>query len=303
MIELSDEHVIFEFSDAARPALTIPSGETVRIRTKDCFGNQLQTPEDSIDALDWDNVNPATGPVYVEGAHAGDVLKVELLKVSVDDHAAMCTGEHEGTLGDIFHDGLRSALRPIRDGRLVWDEARGVELPLKPMIGVIGVAPAGGERVNCGTPGHHGGNMDNTQIGEGTTLYFPVACDGALFGCGDLHAVMGDGEIGVSGAEVAGHVTARLTALHDRALANPVLEDADRFITIASAPTLDEACDTAVHDMVAILSARLTGISTEDLVMLLSLCGDVQVCQIVDPQRTARFAVPKRVIEAYGFTW
>lgn len=303
MVELSDERVIFEFSAAHEPALRVASGETVRIRTKDCFGNQLQTAEDSIAALDWDNVNPATGPVFVEGVHAGGVLKVELLKVEVDDHIAACTGQDEGTLGDLFHDGLRSVVRQIRDGRLVWDAERGVELDLKPMIGVIGVAPDGGQSINCGTPGHHGGNMDNTQVGEGATIYFPVACEGALFGCGDLHAVMGDGEIGVSGAEVAGHVTARLTALDDRSLTNPVLEDAERFMTIASAPTLDEAADVAVHDMVAILSQRLSGISTEDLVMLLSLCGDVEVCQIVDPLRTVRFAVPKKVIEKYGFTW
>jgi amidase len=303
MVELSDDKVIFEFSDACEPALTIASGDTVRIRTKDCFGNQLQTQEDSIDALDWNNVNPATGPVFVEGARAGDVLKVELLKVEVDDHTAMCTGTGEGTLGDVLKNGLLSNVKPIRGGKLVWDEDRGVKIDLKPMIGVIGVAPADGQAINCGTPGHHGGNMDNTQIGEGTTLYFPVACDGALFGCGDMHAVMGDGEIGVCGAEVAGHVTARLTALHDRTINNPILEDADRFMTIASAPTLDEACDTAVHEMVDILMQRTSGISEEDLVMLLSLVADVEVCQIVDPLRTARFVVPKKIVNAYGFTW
>ena len=80
------------------------------------------------------------------------------------------------------------------------------------MIGVIGVAPEG-EPVNCGTPGSHGGNMDNTAITTGATLYFPVAVEGALFGCGDMHAAMGDGEISVSGAEVAGWATVTLTAL------------------------------------------------------------------------------------------
>lgn len=303
MVELSDEKVIFEFSAAAEPALTVDSGQTVRIRTKDCFGNQLQTEADSIDGLDWDNVNPATGPVFVRGARPGGVLKVELLRLEVDDHIAACAGTGEGTLGDVMDRGLCSTVKKIRDGRLVWDEARGVELDLAPMIGVIGVAPADGQSINCGTPGHHGGNMDNTQIAQGATLYFPVACEGALFACGDMHAVMGDGEIGVSGAEVAGHVTARLTALDDRSIVNPVLEDDERFMTIASAPTLDEAAETAVHDMLALLEPRLSGISREDLVMLLSLCAHVQVCQIVDPLRTARFVAPKAVLAPYGFTW
>lgn len=301
MIELSDDRTFFEFTAKAEPALKVNSGDTVRIRTKDCFGNQLKTPEDTIATLDWDNVNPGTGPIFVEGAKPGDVLKVELLKLEIDEQCAMCTGEEEGTLGDLFHDGYVNILRPVRDGKVIWGD--GVEIDCNPMIGVIGVAPEGDEGINCGTPGHHGGNMDNTMITQGSTLYFPVATEGALFGCGDMHAVMGDGEVSVSGAEIAGHVTARLTALHDRTLGNPVLENADSFITIASAPTFDEAADTAVHDMVSILGQRLTGISTEDLVMLLSLVGNVQVCQIVDPMRTARFVVPKKVISHYGFNW
>lgn len=301
MIELSDERVFFAFSADNEPALRVMSGDTVRIRTKDCFGNQLQKPADSIDQLDWDNINPATGPIFVEGAHPGDTLKVELLKIRVDEQSALCTGQGEGTLGDLFHDGLHSNLKPIKDGMLVWGD--GIALECAPMIGVIGVAPADGASVNCGTPGHHGGNMDNTMVSEGATLYFPLSVEGALFGCGDLHAVMGDGEIGVSGAEVAGYVTARLTVLDDRTVTNPILENAGYLATIASAQTFDEAADQAVHDMASLLEGRLKGISTPDLVMLLSLCADVQVCQIVDPLRTARFVVPKKVLAAYGFAW
>ncbi len=301
MLEISDENVIFSFSQDQAPVARIASGECIRIRTKDCFGNQLQSPQDSIDALDWDNVNPATGPVFVEGARPGTVLKVELLKIEVDDQSSMCTGQDEGTCGDLFADGLHSTLKRVEEGKLIW--GNGIELDCDPMIGVIGVAPAQGASINCGTPGHHGGNMDNTMVAEGSVLYFPVAAPGALFGCGDMHAVMGDGEIGVCGAEIAGYVTARLTVLDDRTLTSPVLENEEFFTTIASAATLDEACELAVHDMMELLEPRLSGITRADLVMLLSLCADVQVCQIVDPLRTARFVVPKKVLKAYGFSW
>lgn len=301
MIELSDGQVLYSFSADMVPELLVASGETVRIRTQDCFGNQLQGPDDSIDRLDWNRVNPATGPLFIEGAQPGDVLKASIERIEIDDRAVLCTGEAEGVLGDLFHDGLASIAKPIADNKLIW--GNGIEFPCKPMIGVIGVAPAGNEPITCGTPGSHGGNMDNTMIVQGSTLYLPVAQPGALFGCGDLHALMGDGEIGVSGAEVAGYVTARFDILKDRALANPVLVNAESFFTIASATTLDDACSNAVHDMMGILEERLSGISREDLVMLLSLCGDVQVCQIVDPQKTARFAMPLHVLSAYGFTW
>lgn len=296
MVELNDERVLYAFSKDLEPALTVASGETVRIRTKDCFGNQIQRPEDQLDEIDWDHINPATGPVYVEGAVAGGALKVRVEAIEFDPQTASCTGKDEGVCGDLF-DRWSTHLCALEGDELVWDDR--LRIPLRPMIGVIGVAPAG-EPVNCGTPGSHGGNMDNTAITAGATLYFPVAVDGALFGCGDMHAAMGDGEVSVSGAEVAGYATVTLTALPELHLANPLIENATHIGTIASAPTLDEAADAAVHDMVRIV-AEATGAPADELVMLFSLVADVQVCQMVDPQKTVRFMVPKYALEAYGF--
>ena len=200
MQELNDERVLFAFARDLEPALTVASGETVRIRTQDCFGNQVQTPEDELDEINWDRINPATGPVFVEGAVPGGALKVTIENIELDPQTASCTGKDEGVCGDRF-DAWSTRLCAIEDGELRWSDK--LSIPLNPMIGVIGVAPEG-EPVNCGTPGSHGGNMDNTAITTGATLYFPVAVEGALFGCGDMHAAMGDGEISVSGAEVAG---------------------------------------------------------------------------------------------------
>lgn len=293
MIELSDEKHFYAFDKALEPALRVASGETVRIRTMDCFGNQVKAEEDQIDNIDWNAINPATGPIYVEGAIPGGALKVEVKAIEFDGQACVATGENEGVCGDRLG-AWSKALCAITEDGVVWSDK--LTLPLRPMIGVIGVAPAG-KAVNCGTPGSHGGNMDNTAITAGATLYFPVAVEGALFGCGDMHAVMGDGEIGVSGAEAAGHATVTLTALPKMKLSNPVMENDTHFITIASAETLDKAVDTAVHDMLDILYAR-TGIAEDELAMLLSLVGDVRVCQVVDPEKTVRFEVPKYVIDA-----
>ena len=157
-----------------------------------------------------------------------------------------------------------------------------------------------GEPVNCGTPGSHGGNMDNTAITTGATLYFPVAVDGALFGCGDMHAAMGDGEVSVSGAEVAGYATVTLTAMPELKLVNPLIENDTHFGIIVSAESLDTAAELAVQQMVDLLASR-TNEFEADLVMLLSLVADVQVCQMVDPQKTVRFMVPKYVLDAIGF--
>lgn len=296
MHQLDDSHVLFAFDGTLEPALSIASGESVRIRTKDCFSNQLQKPEDTLDEINWDAINPATGPVYVEGAVAGGALKVEIEDIELDAQTASCTGKDEGVYGDKLA-GWSTRLCAIEGEELVWNET--LRIPLNPMIGVIGVAPAG-EPVNCGTPGSHGGNMDNTAIGKGAVLYFPVAVDGALFGCGDMHAVMGDGEVSVSGAEVAGYATVKLTALPDLQLVDPVIETATHFGIIASAESLDAAADRAVHEMVELVHAR-TGVDEAELVMLLSLVADVQVCQMVDPEKTVRFMMPKYVLESLGF--
>ena len=296
MIELDDSKTLFSFDKDLEPVLKVPSGETVRIRTKDCFGNQLQGPEDQLSEIDWEAINPATGPIYVEGAVAGGALKVHIDNIELDAQTSSCTGKDEGVCGDRFSDWATHFCK-VEDGKVVWDER--LSIPLAPMIGVIGVAPEG-EPVNCGTPGKHGGNMDNTAIAAGATLYFPVAVDGALFGCGDMHAVMGDGEVSVSGAEVAGYATVTLTALPELSVPNPLIENETHFGIIVSAESLDKASELAVQQMVDLLASR-TNESEADLVMLLSLVADVRVCQMVDPEKTVRFMVPKYVLDALGF--
>lgn len=297
MIELDDAKTLFSFDKDLEPVLKVPSGETVRIRTKDCFGNQLQGPEDQLSKIDWEAINPATGPIYVEGAVAGGTLKVHIDNIELDAQTSSCTGKDEGVCGDRFSDWATHFCK-VEDGKVVWDER--LSIPLAPMIGVIGVAPEG-EPVNCGTPGKHGGNMDNTAIAAGATLYFPVAVDGALFGCGDMHAVMGDGEVSVSGAEVAGYATVTLTALPELSVPNPLIENDTHFGIIVSAESLDKASELAVQQMVDLLASR-TNESEADLVMLLSLVADVRVCQMVDPEKTVRFMVPKYVLDAIGFS-
>lgn len=297
MIELDDAKTLFSFDKDLEPVLKVPSGETVRIRTKDCFGNQLQGPEDQLSEIDWEAINPATGPIYVEGAVAGGTLKVHIDNIELDAQTSSCTGKDEGVCGDRFSDWATHFCK-VEDGKVVWDER--LSIPLAPMIGVIGVAPEG-EPVNCGTPGKHGGNMDNTAIAAGATLYFPVAVDGALFGCGDMHAVMGDGEVSVSGAEVAGYATVTLTALPELSVPNPLIENDTHFGIIVSAESLDKAAELAVQQMVDLLASR-TNESEADLVMLLSLVADVRVCQMVDPKKTVRFMVPKYVLDAIGFS-
>lgn len=293
---VSSESVIYEFSKDTQPVLHLESGQELVFETCDCFNKQLDL-KPSIQNLDWNHVNPATGPVYVEGAQAGDVLKVEILRIELADHAWMVAGEGVGSYGSHLSDGLHVRRLEIEDGELIWDDK--VSFELDPMIGVIGVAPAD-RAINCGTPAEHGGNMDNTMVREGATLYFPIFVDGALFAAGDMHALMGDGEVGVTGAEISGEILLRLSVIKNKRLESPVLVDQDDFSVIASAKTFDEAADEAVRIMVELLKDKID-MPTEEIVMLLSLCANLEICQVVDPQKTARLVISRDVLEAYNY--
>ena len=285
--------VIYKFSKDNVPALTVDAGASVKLHTLDCFGEQIDKKSPALDGLDWERINPATGPVYINGAEIGDTLKVTIEKIAVASTAVVSTGKDMGLFGDEFKEVYVKVL-DIKDSMLIFNE--GLSIPLKPMIGVIGVAPSK-EAINCGVPGHHGGNMDNNLINEGSTLYFPVLTKGALFACGDVHAVMGDGEVCVTGAEVSAEVTVKLEVIKDKCLPNPLLENDEYIITIASDESLDVAVETSVRDMLAFILKTSNKFTKEELVMLFSLVGNTEICQIVDPKKTARFLFPKAILK------
>ena len=282
---------VFALGDNKENAVKVQQGEILEFHTRDCFNNQIDSEDYVMDVLDWDHINPATGPVYVEGAEKGAVLKVEILDIKLDDMGTMCCLPENGVLGaDITENQIKKV--PVKDDKAIFNQ---FELPLNPMIGVIGVAPEN-ESVPCGTPGRHGGNMDNTKIAKGATLYLPVFHDGAYFGCGDVHACMGDGEIMVSGIEIGAVVSVRLTVLKGVSIDNPRLEDAENIYTIASSEDIEKAIYTATKDMCGILQKNL-GYTLNEAGMLMSAAGNLQFCQVVDPERTVRMAIPKTICD------
>ena len=285
------ENYIYALGDHCDKAIKVSEGEVIEIETRDCFNNQIDSEDYVMDSLDWDAINPATGPYYLENAKEGDVLKVDILDIQLAPLGTMACLSENGVLGkDIINTGIKKV---HCDSHFAY--FNDIAIPLKPMIGVIGVAPKDAP-VTCGTPGSHGGNMDNTKIGIGATLYLPIFKDGAYFALGDVHAVMGDGEIMVSGVEIGAKVSVKLSVLKGISIDEPRLEDATHIYTVSS----DENIETAIHKacitMNQILQKHLK-YSLNDAGMLMSACGDLQFCQVVDPKRTVRFAIPKFVCD------
>ncbi|TVT27272.1 acetamidase [Salinicoccus cyprini] len=296
---LDKSHYYYAMSKDNEAALTVAMGDTVEIETYDCFQGQITSAETVLDALDWDQINPATGPIHVEGIKAGDVLKVTIDDIALDSSGVMLTGPGLGIMGEsLEHMEAKMFDVDTAGGRVSFN---GLELPLNPMIGVIGVAPEN-IPVNNGTPERHGGNMDSKKITTGAELYLPVFHDGALFGLGDVHAKMGDGEISVSGLEIGAKITVTLDKAANLSTQHPVVIDQDGIHMMVSDKSLDTAVEASVKQMIALLHPY-TGLTLSEMTMLMSLVGETQINQVVDPLKTARFFVPRHVLEHFNISF
>ena len=289
MIAVSDTHRIGVMSAENAPAAFCGDGDIVLFETRDCSdgavardGSRERTPGKYI-------ANPATGPLYVRGAVPGDTLKVEILKIECAPWGFMGTGFGNNYMKNIPGE-RKIRTFDIADGTV---KLGGHAFPVSPMIGVIGVAPAGAG-IDTETPDAHGGNMDCTLIREGAEVYFPVNTPGALLAMGDLHAAMGDGEVCWYGLEVAGKVTARVSIVHGVKTETPAVIDRNRFAVIASAPTLDDSTRIAIEQMYKVLTD--CGWDRTEAGYLMSLKCDLTICQCVDPNMTVRAEIPAELL-------
>lgn len=291
MKKLTKDKVIFEMSKENEPVLSVDSGAKVIFETMDCFSGEVCSAEDTVSNIDFAKVNPATGPLFVKGAEVGDTLKVTINHIKVAEQGVILTAPGLGLLAD----GIEQEETVIVEVTDDVAKYKGLELPLRKMIGVIGTAPAG-EPVNTGTPHDHGGNLDTIAITEGATIYLPVNVDGALLAMGDMHAAMGDGEIMGAGLEVAGEIEVEVEVLKDAELPLPFVETEELYITLGSRETMEEASQLALNNMVQFLQTK-TDLTFNQAGMFLSMAGDLKVSQAVNPNKTMRVEVQKKVIE------
>ena len=283
MHKVTRNQIIYKMSPENVPVLMVDAGQAFEFETEDALHGQIKNESDGFDGLNWDQINPATGPVYVNGANPGDVLSVKIKKIEVADTGVVMCGPGMGVLGHLLEKSASKVVK-IADGFAHFSPR--FKLPLNKMVGVIGVAPPKGE-IPCGVPDFHGGNMDCKEIREGATVLLPVFVPGALLSLGDLHAVMADGEAGVSGIEVSGSVVVTVDVIKGVQYPLPMIENDTHYMTIASHESLDTAVDMAAQNMAKFLVAKYD-IGISEAVMLVSLAGDIRICQVVDPKKTAR---------------
>ncbi len=287
-----------KFSSAIPPILTVASGTGIEAFTEDASDEQFQLDSEfsALDALDFEPIHPLTGPVYVEGAEPGDILKVTLHKVEIGDWGWNAILPGFGFLADTFPEAkyLRTyELGPDKEYVQFNDDIR---IPLRPFPGVMGVAPTTSEMLSTIPPRANGGNMDDPNMTEGTTVYFPVFVEGALFSIGDGHATQGLGEVCGTAIEAPLRIIYEVEVIKGRSIQEPQYETDDYYATTGFATTIDEAAKKATLYMVEYLQQE-HGLDLNEAYALCSLAGDLQIAEVVDmPHMLVTMHLSKEVL-------
>jgi acetamidase/formamidase len=296
----------------AKPALRIASGDIIDVDTlltnnptglarAGVPDNKIQASLKTIVAeVTGDRRGPGghilTGPVYVESAQPGDVLEVKILSIAfpLDYGYNGCAG----ILPENCDRSVTSRIIPINATAMTAEFAPGIVIPLKPFFGSMGVAPAPElGRVSSNPPGKHAGNLDNKELGVGSTLFIPVFAPGALFEVGDGHGAQGDGEVDQTAIETSLRGRIQLTVRKDIKLTWPRAETATDYISMATDPDLMVATKAAIQEMVDFVAERWH-MTKHQAYQLVSVAGNVAVTQLVDrPNHGVHVRLPKSIFK------
>jgi amidase len=296
MLRIPRDRLTYEFSAASTPVARVAPGDRFVVETHDTSTGRIHRAEDVpefVRVRDPRKVNPAAGPIFIEGAAPGDdlIVDIEAIRLAPIGFVRVLAG------AGVLQDGIapNGVLMARVDGEHVVLGER-IRLPLRPMVGVIGTAPAAGV-VYTAAPGVQGSNIDVNAITVGARVHLPVHVPGALLAIGDLHASMGDGEVSGTGIEIAGEVTVRVDVAPGAASARPWIETEDDWVTTGNGLTLEDAVEIAVEELVRLLMSRLD-LSRTDAFLLVSARGDVRIGQcarIRGLDATAYAVFPKAV--------
>ena len=298
------------YSAQAKPALSVHSGDTVRMQTlSTCSIQRMEAggvPSSAIPQYDRDiheqvkEKGPGghilTGPVFIAEAEPGDVLEVQIQKIEIDvPYACNSFGPGRGFLPNDFPY-ARTKVIPLDRDRMLARFAPNILIPLHPFFGSMGVAPPSAGKLNSGPPWMHAGNMDNRELVAGTTLYIPVHAKGALFEAGDGHAGQGNGEVDITALETWLTGTFKFIVHKDQRLLWPRAETPSNYISMGFDEDLKTATEMAVHNMIDFLAAE-KHLSREDAYALTSVAIDVDITQLVDGKMGVHAMCPKNIFQ------
>jgi acetamidase/formamidase len=288
----------YTFGPHHAPVATVQPGETVVVYTVDALGDLLvdesQRPSDVLGPY----LNPQTGPLYIEGAEAGDTLAVTILDIEpLRDTAVSCTIPYFGGLTSTAS--TASLQEPLEERTWIYHRQPDGSyryrdrwsIPWRPFYGTFGVSPQI-ESIASLTPGSHGGNMDVPDVTIGNTVMFPVRVPGALFFTGDCHANQGEGELCGVALEIAAKGTLRFDLIRGKSIEWPRIENDEKIMVVGSAKPMEDAARIAYAQLVGWLVDDY-GFEKLDAYQLLTQAGELYVGNMVDPNYSLVASVKK----------
>jgi amidase len=282
------------YDSTLQPVLSVSPGTAVVFETLDARGGAMfVNPVGELVDLPRPPVgrgNPVTGPLEIRGAQRGDALVVEVLDIQTIS-PGWCGGHaHVGPLSEGRVPRARGRVCAVGDGAVTFSSR--IRLEEQPMIGCIGIGPAG-EAISCGTPERHGGNLDHKVIGRGARVYLPVNVAGALLWIGDVHATQGDGELSGTAMEIGADVTVRVDVARGLNIDAPWIETEDRLMSTAANVDFATARREAIEGMMRALEHQL-GLEPAEALALISAVADLRVGQAFGGmEMTLRLEVPR----------
>lgn len=304
--------VAWGYYDASTPpVLRIKSGDTVEIQSLivssparlESAGVPADHVEQSLRDIHKEVTNKGpgghilTGPIYIETAEPGDVLEVRIKSVKLAiPYAYNAFSPGRGFLPEDYPY-ARMRIIPLDEKRLVARFSDGIEIPLRPFFGSMGVAPPDASgRISSGPPWVHAGNLDNKELVAGTTLFIPIHVRGALFLAGDGHAAQGNGEVDITALETSLVGTFQLIVRKDMRLKWPRAETPTHFIAMGIHEDLNEATKMALREMIDFL-VNEKRLSRDDAYMLSSVAADLEITQLVDGNKGVHAMIPKAIFK------
>jgi amidase len=302
---ITRDKITYVFDRRVPPVAYVSSGEFFLVETEDSRSGQTRTPETTTPEFlkmmrrQGYYGNPVTGPVYVEGAQPGDTLAVHIRAQECDTLGYQAYWPWLFHLEDFVGPEPCTVLREIRDGKIIFDEE--IQIPVRPMIGTIGTAPAL-EAILSGGMGRHGGNIDVPEVSAGSTIFLPVYVEGALLALGDCHAIQSDGEM--SEVEMRSVVTLTCDVIKGRSpvMSWPRIETPDTLVTLAVACPLEEALRLALREMILWVE-ELTGMSKTDAYLLIGMAGHARPGQVQVSLYSMRCLMPKAFLPKRRLAW
>ncbi len=306
------EEFAWTFGGAA-PVRRIKAPAALSVYTEDCFAGRVRSADDLVSRLGITSLNPQTGPFYIEGAEPGDTVAVHFVSIEpARDWGASTTVPLFGALTGTRLTALLN--EPLEEVMWIWQLDRAArtcrftarksdftaDLPMEPMHGTVGVAPANGEARSALVPDAFGGNMDTPEMRAGTTCYLGVNVPGALLSLGDGHARQGEGETCGVAVECAMNTVLVVDLIKGVPTPWPRLENETHIMSAGSARPLEDAFRIAQHDMVTWV-AELCGLDPIDAYQLVTQAVESPLANVCDTNYTSIAKMPKRYLRATAY--